>query len=290
MTRASRVPQPTLDLSRRSLFGAVLGIGALATLQACGGEAEGGSGGAGGGTVKWAWQMPTTWDPVTSSAGSDVQMLALTYSALTFIDNQGNAQPNLVESWEYAKDGKSVAFTLKEGLVFSDGSPIDAEAVKKSLERGRDADNSLIAAQLADLTDVTADDDLTFTLELAGPNYQYPNLLAGKTGMVVNPAVFESDPDSLATQPAGSGPFVLDSLRAELQGGAAQERQVLRGRRHHDHELRALPGGGRGHRGRVAAVGPVQRRPAARQPARGGQGRRPRGAGDALARTSRRST
>jgi peptide/nickel transport system substrate-binding protein len=211
MTRASRVPQPTLDLSRRSLFGAVLGIGALATLQACGGDAEGGSGGDGGGTVKWAWQMPTTWDPVTSSAGSDVQMLALTYSALTFIDNQGNAQPNLVESWEYAKDGKSVSFTLKEGLVFSDGSPIDAEAVKKSLERGRDADNSLIAAQLADLTDVTADDDLTFTLELAGPNYQYPNLLAGKTGMVVNPAVFESDPDSLATQPAGSGPFVLDS-------------------------------------------------------------------------------
>ena len=40
MTRASRVPQPTLDLSRRSLFGAVLGIGALATLQACGGDAE----------------------------------------------------------------------------------------------------------------------------------------------------------------------------------------------------------------------------------------------------------
>ena len=153
MTRASRVPQPTLDLSRRSLFGAVLGIGALATLQACGGDAEGGSGGDGGGTVKWAWQMPTTWDPVTSSAGSDVQMLALTYSALTFIDNQGNAQPNLVESWEYAKDGTAVSFTLKEGLVFSDGSPIDAEAVKKSLERGRDADNSLIAAQLADLTE-----------------------------------------------------------------------------------------------------------------------------------------
>ena len=68
MTRVSRVPQPTLDLSRRSLFGAVLGIGALATLQACGGDTEGGSGGDGGGTAKWAWQMPTTWDPVTSSA------------------------------------------------------------------------------------------------------------------------------------------------------------------------------------------------------------------------------
>src|SRR6188768_3675743 len=183
MSRSSR-PRPDAfrrlpaALNRRALVGAGLGIALAVSLSACGGDAASQPGAAGGtGIVKWAWQMPTTWDPVTSSAGSDVQMLALTYSALTFIDNQGNAQPNLVESWEYAKDGKSVSFTLKEGLVFSDGSPIDAEAVKKSLERGRDADNSLIAAQLADLTDVTADDDLTFTLELAGPNYQYPNLL-----------------------------------------------------------------------------------------------------------------
>ena len=250
MTRASRVPQPTLDLSRRSLFGAVLGIGALATLQACGGEAEGGSGGDGGGTVKWAWQMPTTWDPVTSSAGSDVQMLALTYSALTFIDNQGNAQPNLVESWEYAKDGKSVSFTLKEGLVFSDGSPIDAEAVKKSLERGRDADNSLIAAQLADLTDVTTDDDLDLhprarraQLPVPAPARRQDRHGREPRGLRVRPG--------LAGHPAGRlGPVRPRLLRAELQGGAAQERQVLRGRRHHDHELRALPGGGRGHRGR----------------------------------------
>ena len=220
MPRAARIrtqrsdSSSTITLSRRGLLGIGLGAGAVFALDACGGgtSSPSGAGGASGGTgtITWAWQLPTTWDPVTSSAGSDVQMLALTYSALTFIDNQGNAQPNLVESWEYAKDGTSVSFTLKEGLVFSDGSPIDAEAVKKSLERGRDADNSLIAAQLADLTDVTTD-DLDFTLELARPNYQYPLLLAGKTGMVVNPAVFESDPDSLATQPAGSGPFVLDS-------------------------------------------------------------------------------
>ena len=122
---------------------------------------EGGSGGAGGGTVKWAWQLPTTWDPVTSSAGWDVQMLALIYSALTNIDDKGNAVPTLVESWKYNEDGTAVTFTLKDGLVFSDGTPLDAAAVKKSLERGRDAENSLIAAQLVDLQDVTADDDPT---------------------------------------------------------------------------------------------------------------------------------
>jgi peptide/nickel transport system substrate-binding protein len=218
----SRTPRPRpaglhrlpAGLNRRALLSAGLGLAMAVSLAACGGDSSSpGSSGSGGGTgtVKWAWQLPTTWDPVTSSAGSDVQMLALTYSSLTHIDDQGNAVPNLVESWKYNDDGTAVTFKLKDGLVFSDGSPLDAEAVKKSLERGRDAENSLIAAQLVDLKDVTVDDDLTFTLKLAGANYQYPNLLAGKTGMVVNPAVFEKDADSLATKPAGSGPFVLDS-------------------------------------------------------------------------------
>ena len=230
MTRTSRVPTKTpatsaLNLSRRSLFGAVLGIGALATLQACGGDAEGGSGGDGGGTVKWAWQMPTTWDPVTSSAGSDVQMLALTYSALTFIDDQGNAQPNLVESWEYAKDGKSVSFTLKEGLVFSDGSPIDAEAVKKSLERGRDADNSLIAAQLADLTNVTADDDLDLHPRARRAQLPVPAPARRQDRHGREPRRLR-ERRGLAGHPAGRlGPVRPRLLRAELQGGAAQERR-----------------------------------------------------------------
>ncbi|CUR60785.1 putative peptide ABC transporter substrate-binding protein [metagenome] len=206
-------------LDRRSFLGISLGAGAALTLAACSGAA-GGAGGStsGGGVVKWAWQLPTTWDPVTSSAGSDVHMLALTYSSLTQLDDEGSAIPHLAESWKYNADGTEITLTLKKGLEFSDGSPLDATAVKKSLERGRDADNSLIAPQLADLSKVTATGDTTVVLTLAGPNYQYPNLLAGKTGMVVNPAVFEKDADSLATTAAGSGPFVLDSYVQNSKG------------------------------------------------------------------------
>lgn len=202
----------TASTTRRSLLGLGLGLGTVLALDACGSGSSATATSSGGtGTLKWAWQLPTTWDPVTSSAGSDVQMLGLTYSGLTTIDEKGNAQPHLVTGWKYSPDGTSATFTLRDGLVFSDGSALDATAVKKSLERGRDAKNSLVAPQLADLKDVVVKNATTFELQLAGPNYQYPNLLAGKTGMVVNPAVFETSPDSLATKPAGSGPFVLDS-------------------------------------------------------------------------------
>ena len=204
-----------LTLSRRGLLGIGLGAGAIFALDACGGDTTGGSAGGGAaggsGTITWAWQLPTTWDPVTSSAGSDVQMLALTYDALTALDDNGNAVGWLAESWKYNDAGDAVTFTLRSGLKFSDGSPLDAEAVAKSINRGRTQEGSLIAPQMADIKDVAADGDLDVVVTLTGTNYQYPLLFAGKTGMVVNPAVFEKDVESLATQPAGSGPFSVTS-------------------------------------------------------------------------------
>ncbi|WP_374457771.1 ABC transporter substrate-binding protein [Nocardioides sp.] len=209
MTRASSTP--LIAPSRRGFLGLSLAAGLVLGLEACGGTSTvGGSGSAGGtGTIKWAWQLPTTWDPVTSSAGSDVQMLALTYDAITALDDQGNATPWLAEKWTYDDSGKAVTFTLHPGLKFSDGSPLDATAVAKSIERGRTQDGSLIAPQMATIKSVKVDGDLDVVIELTEVDYQYPLLFAGKTGMVVNPAVFEKDVDSLATKPAGSGPFTL---------------------------------------------------------------------------------
>lgn len=211
MPTPSRTRKPAaVNLNRRTFLGASLGASLILGLEACGGSSTGAGGagaGGGGGTLTWAWQLPTTWDPVTSSAGSDVQMLALAYDPITALDEQGNAIPWLAESWSYDTSGTSVTFTLKPGLKFSDGSPLDANAVAKSIERGRTQDGSLIAPQMATIKSVSASGDLDVVVELSQVDYQYPLLFAGKTGMVVNPAVFEKDAESLATQPAGSGPF-----------------------------------------------------------------------------------
>jgi ABC-type transport system substrate-binding protein len=198
-----------VSMNRRSLLGIGLGAGMVFALEACSGGGSSVASGTSSGKITWAWQLPTTWDPVTSSAGSDVQMLALTYDPLTALDNAGNAVGWLAESWKYNNEGTRVTFTLRKGLTFSDGSPLDATAVAKSIERARTQKGSLVAPQMADIKTVTADGDLDVVVELLGVNYQYPLLFAGKTGMVVNPAVFEKDAASLATKPAGSGPFSL---------------------------------------------------------------------------------
>jgi peptide/nickel transport system substrate-binding protein len=156
----------------------------------------------------WGWSLPTSWDPVTSTAGWDTHALALVYDGLTQLDPDGAVVPGLAEKWSYSDDGTAVTFTLRDGLEFSDGTPLDAEAVKENLERGRDQADSTLAGQLRIVKSVDVVDDRDVTVHLDQADYQVPYLFAGKTGFVVNPAAFD-DVKSLATQPEGSGPFSL---------------------------------------------------------------------------------
>ncbi|MFJ6567891.1 ABC transporter substrate-binding protein [Streptomyces sp. NPDC091292] len=210
LTTSTPTPPLTAALGRRSFLGLSLGAGAAVALTACGGGSTSATG-AGQSTLKWGWALPTSWDPVTSSAGWDVHALSLVYAGLTKLDPRGEAVPALAKSWTYDTEGTTVTFTLRTGLKFSDGTALDATAVKKSIERGRDDEKSLIAAQLTGVRKVTALDAHTVELRLAEPDFQLPALLAGKTGMVVNPKVFEADAAGLATKPAGAGPYTLVS-------------------------------------------------------------------------------
>jgi len=206
------------SMGRRGFLGLGLGAGSALFLAACGASTTTGGGGSGGGaagapsgTITWAWDLPTTWDPITSSAGWDVHVLSLVYAGLTQEDEKGDAIPAVASAWSYNSDGTQVTFTLRPGLKFSDGTALDATAVSKSILRGRDAENSLIASQLVTIKTVTTPDPVTVVIELTEPNYQIPNLFAGKTGMIVSPAAFTADAAGLALKPVGAGPFTLTS-------------------------------------------------------------------------------
>jgi ABC-type transport system substrate-binding protein len=178
---------------------------------ASGRTAQSASSGSNDGTVTWEWSLPTSLDPVLSTAGTDVHVLALFYGAITSLDTKGNAQPGLASSWKYNADGTAVSFTLRPNLKFSDGTVLDAAAVKSSLERGRDLPKSTIASQLAEISDITVESPTSFTLHLSQPDYQIPELLAGKDGMIVSPAAVAKNPNGIATAPVGDGPFTLAS-------------------------------------------------------------------------------
>lgn len=159
-------------------------------------------------SLTWGWSLPTSWDPVTSTAGWDTHALALVYDGLTQLDTEGEVVPGLAESWEYDETGTAITFHLRKDAVFSDDTPVTADAVKQNLERGRDQQNSTLAGQLRIVVGVDVVDEHTVTVHLDQADYQVPYLFAGKTGFIVNPAAFD-DVTTLATQPEGSGPFAL---------------------------------------------------------------------------------
>ena len=190
----------------------------ITALAACSSSAAGGSAAAGSasakaavaGTLNWEWTLPTSWDPVTSSAGWDMHALGLVYASLTTLDTAGNVAPGLTTSWKYAPNGESVTFQLRPGLKFSDGTALDAAAVKKNIVRGQTQANSTISAELAVISKVVMNSPTSFTLDLAQVDYQVPDLLAGKDGMMVSPAAFTSVA-GIPTRPVGAGPFTMTS-------------------------------------------------------------------------------
>jgi peptide/nickel transport system substrate-binding protein len=207
-----------MPVRRRAVRPAILGIAAalsISMLAACGKSAStsapASAAGAGAtGTVNWEWELPTSWDPVTSSAGWDVHVLGLVYASLTTLDPAGDVKPGLATSWTYAGNGKSVTFQLRPGLKFSDGTALNAAAVKENIDRAQTQSNSTISSELAVISKVVVNSPTSFTLRLTQVDYQVPDLLSGKDGMMVSPAAFKH-PGSLPTKPVGAGPFKLTS-------------------------------------------------------------------------------
>jgi peptide/nickel transport system substrate-binding protein len=201
----ARRPRPT------ALLAAALAVPALA-LTACGAGTGAGAAASGSATLKWASSyFPAHWDPVVSGSGAQFRELALVYSSLTRIDAKGNAVPDLARSWDYAKGGDQVTFHLRPGLTFSDGTPLNAAAVKAAIDRAKTQKNSALFGDLTSIKSVTTNGDLDVVVHLTQVDYQIPLLLGERVLQVASPKA-AADPATLDRNPVGAGPFVVTQL------------------------------------------------------------------------------
>ncbi|WP_432826007.1 ABC transporter substrate-binding protein [Dactylosporangium sp. CA-092794] len=148
-----------------------------------------------------------SFDPSQSDVGNFMQYLQPAYDTLIRLDDKGKLQPMLATKWEYTDhENKVLELTLRQGVKFSDGTPLTAEAVIASLKRFAAA-NGPRATALASVASYKAVNDSTVDLTLSAPDPALTHNLALVAGMITNPAVAAAD---LATTPAGAGPYVLD--------------------------------------------------------------------------------
>ena len=78
---------------------------------------------------------PDSLDPARANLLVSQYVLGLLYDRLVYIDQTGRPRPWLAESWSVDKDGREVTFVIRKGVTFTDGTPLDAEAVRYSLDR-----------------------------------------------------------------------------------------------------------------------------------------------------------
>ncbi|MFV0309320.1 MAG: ABC transporter substrate-binding protein [Desertimonas sp.] len=159
-----------------------------------------------GGTLRYAHaNTPSRFDPHRSSIGQDIRYFAPVYDRLVHFDSAGDLVPGLATSWEFSDDGLTFTMTLREGVVFHDGAPFDAEAVKLNIERGQSLEGSSVASDLVEIESIDTPDPATVVFSLSAPNSMLPGMLSHRAGAMVSPTAFEN-PD-LDQAPVGAGPY-----------------------------------------------------------------------------------
>ncbi|WP_025785715.1 glutathione ABC transporter substrate-binding protein [Sporosarcina sp. D27] len=136
------------------------------------------------------------------------------YETLVQFDKDMNIKPLLASEWEQTDD-LTWEFTLVENVKFHDGTPFDAEAVKKTLDRILDpATGSPQQSKLGMIQEVVVKDPTHVTLKLSEPYAPLLSILASNEGSIMSPKAIDESAEKLATHPVGTGPFVFESWKS----------------------------------------------------------------------------
>ena len=74
-------------------------------------------------------------DPIVTTINATRVFAYMVFDTLVGIDNAGNFRPQMLEGWEVSDDRLTWRFRLREGLEFSDGTPVTAEDAVASIRR-----------------------------------------------------------------------------------------------------------------------------------------------------------
>ncbi|WP_433432604.1 ABC transporter substrate-binding protein [Nonomuraea sp. CA-141351] len=154
---------------------------------------------------------PVSLDPARSG-GESALYVGAAYDPLIYRAPDGTYQPRLATSWRYTDKGNTAfELTLRQGVTFSDGTPLTAAAVKANIDYFRQAAGQA-AAFLAPITQVEVAGDRTVRLGLSAPHPQLPALFSQDffAGNLISPAAI-AQPAKLAAQTFGAGPYTLAS-------------------------------------------------------------------------------
>jgi len=210
--------KPRLRSQRRVLCAAALSVSGALLVTACaaGGGAETASGVLPKEFSVLIQEMPATFDQFDTVAApwgatSLVDEPLIRYDGRTF-------QPNLAKSFDVVSPTEYI-YTLRNGVKFSDGTPMSAEDVKYSLEESMDQTHySTTWTVMSSIKKITIQGENKIVVTLSAPQPQFQYVLA-QTG-IISKDFYEKYGDTVGTPDVGllgTGPYVLSSFTPKKQ-------------------------------------------------------------------------
>jgi ABC-type transport system substrate-binding protein len=118
--------------------------------------------------------------------------------------------PRLAERWEVSSDGLRYTFWLRDGVVYSDGTPVVTSDIAYSLERAKNTADSPFGPFLADVAEVTTPNARELDIRLARPNAAFAYVMAMPFTTPQRADHVTRAGDQLRREPLGCGPFVVE--------------------------------------------------------------------------------
>lgn len=194
----------------------VSALASVAVLSGCG-ALSGGDGDTEEPVRVGTTSAPSVLDPAGAWDGS-WELYRNTYqSLLHFPKSSGRPEPDAAKNCGFT-DNRSQVYrcTLREGLTFSNGNALDAEAVKHTFDRIRAIKASTGPAQLLESLDrIETKGDDTVVFHLKESNATFPLILATPAGSLVDPKSYPAKSLRQGDSMVGSGPYNLKAYKPD---------------------------------------------------------------------------
>jgi len=206
----------------------ILIVGSLCALGRLGSAAEPTCGGT---LVFGIGSSVSTLDPHQALDRESLQVCGNLYGTLVkYSSEESKLVPGLATSWEAKKESKEWTLHLRKGVMFHDGTSLNADAVVFSFERQLNPNHPYyeencfygryLFAGIIDKVRTVDDYTVSFSLKKSYAPFIYS--LTSPAAMIVSPQAVKDYGDDFYRHPAGTGPFKL--LSWEENGGVVLER------------------------------------------------------------------
>jgi peptide/nickel transport system substrate-binding protein len=163
-----------------------------------------------GGTLTYASgdAEPTCLDPHVGGNYPQALLATQYIEELVGLD-EGKPTPELATKWATSNDGKTLTFTLRDDVTFTDGTPFDAAAVVANIEHVQDPATASSTGYLAlqSIAKATATDDRTVTLSLSRPDAALLESFSQPWVGMESPKALQRKQATNCESPVGTGPF-----------------------------------------------------------------------------------